>query len=50
MATATPPKPTYPRPPVHWVGLFQEPVYADGQLYVDGTDDEDDEPAIAPIR
>jgi hypothetical protein len=43
-ATATPPKPAYPRPELRHqhADLFREPVYADGQPY-DGDDDLEDE-------
>ncbi|MDX2658321.1 hypothetical protein PV382_23850 [Streptomyces scabiei] len=42
-ATATPPRPAYPRPPLHHQHdvLFREPVYADGGPYEQ--DDEDGE-------
>ncbi|WP_158100855.1 MULTISPECIES: hypothetical protein [Streptomyces] len=46
MATAIPPKPTYPRPPIQHEDLFREPVYTDGQPY---TADEEDEEASAAI-
>ena len=47
-ATATPPKPAYPRPPLAFQreDLFREPTYNDGQPYA-LEDDEDDEPAAS---
>jgi len=41
MATATPPKSVFPRPPlIHdHAALFQEPTYEDGQPYADQNDD-----------
>lgn len=52
MTTApTKPKPTWPRPQlVHdHQQLFVQPVYEDGQVYADDSDDDlEDEPVLRP--